>query len=205
MTRRGPGPGAGAVTAELALGLPRPDGGHRRPGVAALGRRRAGPDRRRRPGDRAGRRARRRRRARRWPSASGSHPTACAWCVSSRDGRVVVRRPGHVPGPGGLFGFLPGVDVERRGGRGRRGGAVTMRRRSRTPASGAPPPCWSSRAWACCSSSAARWPWSRRWSPPIARPRRRPTWLRWPVRPRPGTVATRVPQPARSPPTTAPA
>lgn len=31
--------------------------------------------------------------------------------VLSRDGRVVVRAGGHVPGPGGLFAFLPGADV----------------------------------------------------------------------------------------------
>lgn len=31
--------------------------------------------------------------------------------VVSHGGRVVVRAAGHVPGPGGLFGFLPGVDV----------------------------------------------------------------------------------------------
>lgn len=31
--------------------------------------------------------------------------------VSSSGGRVVARAEGHVPGPGGLFAFLPGVDV----------------------------------------------------------------------------------------------
>ncbi len=32
--------------------------------------------------------------------------------VLSAGGRIVVRAAGHVPGPGGLFGFLPGVDVD---------------------------------------------------------------------------------------------
>lgn len=31
--------------------------------------------------------------------------------VISSDGRVVVRASGQVPGPGGLFAFLPGADV----------------------------------------------------------------------------------------------
>jgi hypothetical protein len=31
--------------------------------------------------------------------------------VVSADGRVVARATGHVPGPGGLFSFLPGADV----------------------------------------------------------------------------------------------
>ena len=31
--------------------------------------------------------------------------------VAAEDGRVVVRAEGHVPGPGGLFSFLPGADV----------------------------------------------------------------------------------------------
>jgi hypothetical protein len=31
--------------------------------------------------------------------------------VASSGGRVVVRASGHVPGPGGLFTFLPGADV----------------------------------------------------------------------------------------------
>ena len=31
--------------------------------------------------------------------------------VLSGEGRVVARAAGHVPGPGGLFSFLPGADV----------------------------------------------------------------------------------------------
>lgn len=31
--------------------------------------------------------------------------------VVTRDGRVTVHARGHVRGPGGLFGFLPGADV----------------------------------------------------------------------------------------------
>ena len=31
--------------------------------------------------------------------------------VVSSEGRVVVRAEGHVPGPGGVFAFLPGADV----------------------------------------------------------------------------------------------
>ncbi len=31
--------------------------------------------------------------------------------VVASDGRVVVRAAGHVPGPGGFFAFLPGADV----------------------------------------------------------------------------------------------
>jgi hypothetical protein len=31
--------------------------------------------------------------------------------VISHDGRVTAQAHGHVPGPGGLFGFLPGADV----------------------------------------------------------------------------------------------
>jgi hypothetical protein len=31
--------------------------------------------------------------------------------VSRRDGRVVAVASGRVDGPGGLFGFLPGVEV----------------------------------------------------------------------------------------------
>jgi len=38
-------------------------------------------------------------------------PDGVRVAVHTQDGRVVVSAAGHVPGPGGLFGFLPGVDV----------------------------------------------------------------------------------------------
>lgn len=38
-------------------------------------------------------------------------PDGVRVAVHTQSGRVVVRATGHVPGPGGLFGFLPGVDV----------------------------------------------------------------------------------------------
>lgn len=38
-------------------------------------------------------------------------PAGVRVAVSSDDGTVVARAEGHVPGPGGLFSFLPGVDV----------------------------------------------------------------------------------------------
>ncbi|RHW26749.1 pilus assembly protein [Nocardioides immobilis] len=38
-------------------------------------------------------------------------PDGVRVAVVARDGRVVVRAAGHVAGPGGLFGFLPGADV----------------------------------------------------------------------------------------------
>jgi len=39
-------------------------------------------------------------------------PDGVRVAVHTQDGRVVVNAAGHVPGPGGLFGFLPGVDVQ---------------------------------------------------------------------------------------------
>jgi len=38
-------------------------------------------------------------------------PDGVRVAVHTQAGRVVVSAAGNVPGPGGLFGFLPGVDV----------------------------------------------------------------------------------------------
>jgi len=38
-------------------------------------------------------------------------PDGVRVAVLSGEGRVVARAAGHVPGPGGLFSFLPGADV----------------------------------------------------------------------------------------------
>lgn len=38
-------------------------------------------------------------------------PEGVRLSVLSSGGRVVVRASGHVPGPGGLFDFLPGADL----------------------------------------------------------------------------------------------
>jgi len=38
-------------------------------------------------------------------------PDGVTVSVIATDGRVVVHAAGHVPGPGGLFAFLPGADV----------------------------------------------------------------------------------------------
>jgi hypothetical protein len=38
-------------------------------------------------------------------------PDGVRLSVASADGRVVVSASGHVPGPGGIFGVLPGADV----------------------------------------------------------------------------------------------
>jgi hypothetical protein len=38
-------------------------------------------------------------------------PDGVTVTVATEGGRVVARATGHVPGPGGLFSFLPGADV----------------------------------------------------------------------------------------------
>ncbi len=171
-----------------------------RAGLGAGAGRDPGARRRRRAGDRPGRGPRRRPGLGRGPRAAGSHRTARRITVQRR--RRHRRRPGagrRCGGPRGLFGFLPGVDVRRRGGR-RPGAADEPGAGDRRPggraaaaprvlAVGAGRRCWPSPRCSCRRSAAS--------SRTSAGSSPRPTWRRWPAPVR----CRRVRTPARGRPT----